>query len=88
MFNPLVRRRPLNSDNTSDIITTFHIGDEHVLGVDIVDIIILIKDECTIQDVSIVITNKSIDRMISLDWHCHTLVSSIPKMNGIKLEME
>ena len=61
IFNPLIWRRPLESDNTTDIIATFHIGNGHILSVDIADIIILVKDECSIHYMPIIITDISVD---------------------------
>ena len=42
--NPLIWRRSLEYDNTTDIITSFHIGHEHVLSVFITDSILLVED--------------------------------------------
>ena len=86
--NPLIQRRSLECDNTTDIITLFHIGDEYVLSVFITDIILLVEDQCPIDNISIIITGISGDGQISLDWYRFALIGLVPEMNRIKLEME
>ena len=64
----LLQRLSLQCSNNTDTITSLHVIDEYVLSVFITDIILLVNDECPIDNILIIITGISVDGKISLDW--------------------
>ena len=78
----------LHRNNITDVITLFHIEDEHILSELIIDVTLLVKDQGSVDDILIIITSVFSKCFIPLNWNRLTFIGLKQEVNWVKLEME
>ena len=78
----------LNGNTILNVITAIHIQDDHILSKLIIDITLLVEDQCSINGISIIFTDVFSKCFISLNRDHFTFINLKHGVNQVKLEVK